>query len=236
MLKRFFFLVALQTPLLAIAAEECKTAQCREKAVMQREVNLQAKFPGKIQRKGETLAIRATSGKTHTFINNRSEDYSKHIVYDARSAIPHLDWVIIGVSYYEGSGHLLISLNSGEVLEFDGYEEPILSPDGQRLLAYSQDLEAGYDPNFIAIYKMDRNKASQEILLDGGNVNFPSNELWGPSQPRWLDNTTVAYDENRFGADRYASGGPQTIPIQLKLRNGKWQKSVIGKSPAVKNN
>ena len=82
---------------------------------------------------------------------------------------------------------------------------------------------------------MDRNNARQETLLDGGSVNEPDSELWGPSDPRWLDDMTVAYDEDSYGENRYASDSMQTAHIQLKLINGKWKKSIIENPPVVTN-
>ena len=223
-----------------MAMEECPSggAKCVEMAKKKHETDLQTKYPGMIQRKGDTLVIRAASGKINAFKDNRSDDGSDpFIIYNAWGALPNLDWVVIRVGYIEGGGHVLVSLNSGHVLEANGHGGPVLSPDSRRLMMFSQDMDAGYNDNYIAIYQIDKNNAKLEILLSGdrkmspnGSINY-EDDFWGPSKPRWVDNETVAYDEDRY-VDR---SGMQSTHIQLKLINGKWQKSITGKSPVVKN-
>lgn len=241
MFKRLFFLAALQAPMLAIAVEECPTggAQCWEMVAKKHETGLQAKYPGMIQRKGDTLIIRSASGKINTFKNNRSDDGSEpFIIYNAWGALPNLDWVVLRVGYIEGGAHVLVSLSSGHVLEANGHGGPVLSPDSKRLMMFSQDMDAGYNDNYIAIYQIDKNNAKLEISLSGdrkmspsGSINY-EDDFWGPSKPRWVDNETVTYDEDR----NVGGGNIQSTHIELKYINGKWQKNITGKSPVVKNN
>jgi len=191
------------------------------------EASMQSQFPGKIKRNGGKLTVRSTSGKEHVFQDNRNEgDY--YVNYLASSRLPGLDWLIVSIGFYEGGGKSLISLNSGELFQFDGHPDPILSPDSQRVLIYSQDMVAGYTSNYIAVYKIDQNMMQLEVEFSGdGNEK----DSWGPDNPRWLNNETLAYDEIRY----VAVSKMQATPIQLKLIKGKWQKSITRKSSILRN-
>lgn len=192
------------------------------------EANMQNQFLGKIKRNGDRLIVRSASGKEHVFQDNRDENNGdNYIAYLASSRLPGLDWLIVSIGYYEGGGKNLISLNSGELFQFDGYPDPILSPDSQRVLIYSQDMEAGYSSNYIAIYKIDQNMMQLELEFNGdGNEK----DSWGPDNPRWLNNETLTYDEMRYVRD----GKMQATHIKLQLINGKWQKSIVGKPTMVR--
>jgi len=191
------------------------------------EASMQSQFPGKIIRNGDKLIVRSASGKEHVFQDNRV-DGDNYVTYLASSRLPALDWLIVSVGFYEGGGKSLISLNSGELFQFDGYPDPILSPDSQRVLIYSQDRVAGYTSNYIAVYKIDQNVMQLEVEFSGdGNEK----DSWGPDNPRWLNNETLAYDEIRYVADSKM----QATPIQLKLIKGKWQKSITRKSSILRN-
>lgn len=194
------------------------------------EANMQSQFPGKIKRNGDKLMVRATSGEEHVFQDNRHEDNAEnYVTHIASSRLPGLDWLIVTNGYYEGSGQKLISLSSGSLYGFDGTYEPMLSPDSKRVLIYSQDLVAGYNSNYIAIYQIDQNEIKLEVEFSGdGNEKG----IWGPDNPNWVNNETLTYDELRYAGE----GSMQATHIKLKLINGKWQKSIIGKPSIVKNN
>lgn len=199
------------------------------------EAAIQKQFPGKIKRKGNKLIVGSASGKEHVFEDNRSEENpdiaDSYVAHLASSRLPGLDWLIVTVGYYENSGQKLISLNSGEMLEFDGSYEPILSPDKNHVLIYSQDMEAGYSSNYIAVYQLDQNSINLEIELDG-DPSETRKDSWGPGNPRWLNNETLIYDELR-----YVNGGrKQATHIKLQLMNGKWHRTVTSKSAPLENN
>lgn len=195
------------------------------------EANMQSQFPGKIKRNGDKLIVRAASGEEHVFQDNRDEDNAdNYVTHLASSRLPGLDWLIVTSGYYEGGGQELISLSSGALFHFDGYQEPILAPDSKRVLIYSQDMEAGYSSNYIAIYKIDQNMMQLEVEFNGDG-NESGKDSWGPDKPRWLNNETLAYDEIRY----VGNGKMQASHIKLELINGKWQKSIIGKPSVARN-
>lgn len=235
MLDQLLLLTLLHAPIQgnsAIKFPSGDETQNWEREEKKQEADLQRKFPGLINRNGEKLFIRATSGVEHIFVDNRNEDNAdSYVTHRALSSLPGLDWVIVLSGYYEGGGQQLISLNSGALHGFDGSQAPILSPDNKRLLIYSQDMVAGYSSNYIAVHQIDRNEMQLEIEFNGDH-NEGNNDSWGPSNPRWIDNDTVTFDEDRYVNDR----GMQATHIRLKFIDGKWQRKVTGKSAVVKVN
>jgi hypothetical protein len=196
------------------------------------ETTMQSQFPGKIERKGDRLIVRAASGEEHVFQDNRDENNAdNYVAHLASSRLPGLDWLIVSSGYYEGGSQSLISLSSGALFHFDGFYDPILSPDGKRVVIYSQDMEAGYSSNYIAIHKIDQNKMELEVEFNGDG-NELNKDNWGPDKPRWLDNEALAFDEIRYVGK---GNSKQATHIQLKLIKGKWLKNITGKAAAVKN-
>ncbi|MBU1691944.1 MAG: hypothetical protein KJ958_00880 [Gammaproteobacteria bacterium] len=199
------------------------------------EAEIKKQFPGKIKREGNKLIVGSVSGKEHVFEDNRSEENSdianSYVAHLASSRLPGLDWLIVTVGYYENSGQKLISLTSGEMLEYDGSYEPILSPDKNHVLIYSQDIDAGFSSNYISVYQLDQNSINLEIEFDG-DPSETRKDSWGPDNPRWLNNETLTYDELRSAkGDR-----KQATHIKLQLIKGKWHRTITGKSAYIKNN
>jgi len=194
------------------------------------EASIENQFPGKIKRNGGKLTVRATSGDEHVFQDRRDENIGEnYVTHLASSRFPGLDWVVVSSTYYEGGEKSVINVNSGAVFHFDGHPDPIVSPDNQRAVFYSQDIDAGYTSNYIAIYRIDQNTMQLEVEFDGdGNEK----DSWGPENPRWLNNEVLAYDEVRYVSD----SSLQAIHIQLKRIEGKWKQDIVGKPFVIKRN
>jgi len=192
------------------------------------ETNIQRQFPGKIKRNGDKLIVKTASGKEYVFQDNLGESNAEsYVTHHATSRLPGLDWLIVGIGYWEGSGQELINLNSGATLDFDGSDEPILSPDKKRVLLYSRDMDAGYSSNYLAIYQIDQNAINLEVELNGDPTETQK-DSWGPDNPRWLNSETLTYDELRYVKDN----SKQATHIKLQLIGGKWQKTITGKGRA----
>jgi hypothetical protein len=125
----------------------------------------------------------------------------------------------------------LVSLNSGEKFQFDGFNKPTLSPDGKRLLVYSQDMVADYYSNYISIYQIDQYTIKVEVEFSGDRTER-NDDIWGPDQPRWINNDTLTYDELRYVGD---NSGMQATHIKLQFIHGQWKKSITGKSAVIIN-
>jgi hypothetical protein len=99
-----------------------------------------------------------------------------------------MEYWLIGVTYYEGSEFLLVDREDGNKVWIWG--RPVFSPDNKYFVAYSCDLDAGYDPNGFQLYEIKDKKAVlrwSKILED-----------WGPSDIRWKNDSTVYIEQWKF--------------------------------------
>jgi hypothetical protein len=87
----------------------------------------------------------------------------------------------VAVAYYEGGTNLLVDARTGRQTKIWGM--PVVSPDGRRFVALSMDLEAAYDPNGIQVWRSGG---------DSLEVEWQAELAWGPSDPRWLNDSTFS--------------------------------------------
>lgn len=133
--------------------------------------------------------------------------------YTFEGTVDPLGSVLVHVLYWEGSGYYLVLLNSGDTVRLDA--PPLLSPDGKRFATVSRDLEAGYDPNRLRIYRVAEDNVVLERSLEaeGGQ--------WGPSAAEWMGSDTVRFLRNvhEWGRDVRCT----LTPVRLVRRKGRWR-------------
>lgn len=100
---------------------------------------------------------------------------------------------------WEGRNVILVSLNDGSVYPIDG--TPIASPDRERIAIHSRDLEANYDANFLAVYRLDGTSLVKEVVLDGGS---DYSGMWAPDQVEWISANRIAFNRVRHSTDSLA--------------------------------
>lgn len=83
----------------------------------------------------------------------------------------------VAVLAWERSATLLVDLVTGH--RTVTWAPPVASPDGRRLAVASLDLEAGFNPNGLQVWRRGRDSLELEwqVELTG----------WGPGPARWLD-------------------------------------------------
>ena len=119
-------------------------------------------------------------------------------------------YFLVQVRGWEGFSYLMINAFTGEMVPVIGV--PIISRDTKRFVVTSLDLEAGYRPNRIAIFRFDSDRVKQEWVKDYVAV--------GPSDAAWISETAITYIENR------SSNGGQTLNkkhIIVQVTNGEWK-------------
>jgi hypothetical protein len=75
------------------------------------------------------------------------------------------------------------------------------------------DLETGNNTNSIQIWRFASDGLKQEY-------NFDTDNAWGPSDPAWKDNSTIAFKKNFFvkpGADY------KSVPALLIQKGNTWE-------------
>jgi hypothetical protein len=150
------------------------------------------------RRDGERLLIRLTGGETLALTNAPD---SADVAGASYSYVGHLQPIahhLIEVQYYEGRSFLLINQRTGRRTVIAG--QPSISPDSLRIVTTSVDLEAGYDPTEIAVWRVDGDSLVLEWRLDPRTVVAHPDSAWGPTDAAWITATEIRVNkEHRFG-------------------------------------
>jgi hypothetical protein len=121
---------------------------------------------------------------------------------------------VVKASFYESGVVMLIPDSAGPVVALD--DEPVLSPDLRRFAVASLDLEAGYQPNAIDVWRIVDTGAVREFRVEA--------EGWGPDSLTWS-----APDSISFLRVSHDTAGPTVglrfvrVPQRLVWQNGKWR-------------
>ena len=169
-----------------------------------------AKTEGRVQRRGQRLTIRLGNGQTTEFVNDTSDSGSaRRYVY--AGYLPSIRHHVVDVTYYEGGAVELLHEHTGATTDVHGF--PAVAPGGRRIATASLDLEAGYDPNRIRVWRVTDTHLELEWGLEGGTK-------WGASDPVWRGPHVVTFTRHTLPSH---TAGPEEVvrsPMRLDLRNG----------------
>jgi hypothetical protein len=101
--------------------------------------------------------------------------------------LPGLPYDIVVREYYEGQAYLAIHETSGDTTQLDAL--PVIAPNRTRLLVASADLDAGYAPNRVTIYRIEPARLRQEWQLE--TADYAANTGWAADSARWQDSLTI---------------------------------------------
>jgi hypothetical protein len=127
---------------------------------------------------------------------------------------------VIQVLLYEGTGYQALDHENGHMVTV--HAPPVVSPDGHRFATASEDLEAGYNPTAIQIWRLEELGAVLEWTLEPGEVSMsPEDDPWGPHDLRWITPTEIRVEQVRFDAETNVRrvGGE----VVIRLTNGEWR-------------
>jgi hypothetical protein len=162
-------------------------------------------------REGKILKLRTTAGIV-TFEDriNIGEGSAKYYLVGFRDTLGY--FYLIRVIGYENRGYVLVNKKTGQSIDL--YGMPIFSPDGKRFVDVSLDLESGYMPNLILIYKLEGNKYAKEWkhIYQG---------MKGPANPVWLNNSAIVLFEATFDNVPTVSNLKKK-PFIIEWENKKW--------------
>ena len=160
-------------------------------------------------RVGDTLAITLAGGESLELIDQG--EVAETIRYSYGDFFAQIGYHFLHVQYYEGGGYLLVNAVSGSAQVVFG--EPIVSPDGARLITTSLDLIAEFDPNGIQIWRL----TSDSLVLE----HQATPDDWGPAAARWTGPNAVdvamGYVETATFPDAVVRD-----TLHLRLEDGRW--------------
>jgi hypothetical protein len=132
----------------------------------------------------EDCVLRIRFGqKTERLVDNFVES-GDHVQYQYEGVLTNTEFHIVAVFFYEGGAYELIGPKGRTHLT----ASPILSPDRQRIVAGSRDLEAGYVPNLIQIWNIAGGSPRLEFQMN--------TDPWGASNLKWIDAKTIQLDQD----------------------------------------
>ena len=167
------------------------------------------RFFTKVSRKNDNLKLKTISGSS-IILSNKRVNQEGGQVYWFLTYFQQIKYFLVQVRGWEGTSYLIINASTGDINSLLGI--PIISKDLKRFAIASLDLEAGYIPNRISIYRFSNNRIKKEWSKD-----FTAS---GPSDVKWINNAIITIFEN------FSKNGGQTIDkklVTIKLLNDKWE-------------
>ncbi len=97
--------------------------------------------------------------------------------------LPRKRLLVIFEQYPEGGHFGWLNLSTGAYRRLPGY--PLFSQKGDLVVLAEQDVEAGFSPNWLAVYRY-----AHGVLVPTHMVDTPN---WGPGAVRWVGPNTLRY-------------------------------------------
>ena len=213
--------VSVLLPGIATANGEGIRAICGHRSLLacgkQIEPILLARHPEIASRNGDALTLSVAEDKPVIFknIDCKCESSVEYHLVGRIQVESKPGYLLVGARRWEGHGYVLVHRATGELLPVQSV--PVVSPDGERFVDLSLDLEAGYLPNYIRIYRLAH--AGQELEW---SRSFPDS---GPSDAVWLDSERLILVENRISQVPEAPFGITRRAILLTHEAGDWSLS-----------
>jgi hypothetical protein len=130
-----------------------------------------------VSRKGAILTFHLRNGFDSLLIEKCEE--CPHYKY--LESIDIIDSWLVEVSFYEGGEYELLDKENG--VKTSLFSKPLFSPDNKYFICYSMDLEAGYDPNGIQLFMVDKKKPKNIWTKEIGD--------WRPEEVRWKNDSII---------------------------------------------
>lgn len=136
----------------------------------------------RVARRGDTLRLALEAGDTVRLVDRPAEG-SDALLFSYQDHWADAGWFVVHEQHYEGSEFLLIGEAAGERVRVPA--RPLPAPDGERFAVLSFDLEAGYAPNTLQIWRLNEGEATLEWAIEP--------DTWGPVGGRWMGPETLMF-------------------------------------------
>ena len=141
---------------------------------------------GRIERRGTDLRVRIP-GRADLRLQDDPTEGERYVRHRYLGVFPGLPYDIVERSYYEGGAYLAIHHATGDTTVLD--DLPLIAPGRARLLVASADLEAGYSPNRLTIYRVE--PAGLRLEWQQETADFENTTGWAADSARWRDSLTI---------------------------------------------
>ncbi len=197
----------LSAPAAPIVQQPVRAAPCPDEnpgfreCMARREAAAMAATGGRVSRTGDSLVIRGAAAAL--VLEDDTTEGAGTRVYRYDRHLAEIGFHLVEIGLYEGGGWLLVDARTTDQTPILG--PPAVSPGRTRFAAASVDLEAGYDPNGIQIWRLRDGAPTLEYGLDGG-------DSWGASGPVWRGENDLDFTRH----DR-APDPSQSLTTRMRL-------------------
>jgi hypothetical protein len=160
------------------------------------------------------VTLRLANGRTLALVDDTTEG-ARYVRRSFEGPLPGTELLVVREGFYEGWDYLLVHPATGRATVVP--ERPVVSPDGSRLLVVSADLEAGYQPNVLQIWRIAPDGLEKEWELE--TADFTAGDGWAGSDPRWLGDTAAVVTTHRL---RQGVPVPDSARARIVRRAGGW--------------
>ncbi|MFN8573548.1 MAG: hypothetical protein U0132_15950 [Gemmatimonadaceae bacterium] len=137
---------------------------------------------GLARRVGDTLVLTLRGRQSARLVHDTTgTDNSMLYAFDGH--LSHAPFFGIRVSYFEGSGYLIVHDSTGRQTQLDA--PPLVSPSGRLIATASIDLVAAFDPTRLFVASLNGDTLRTEFEL--------SPEDWGPDSLQWQGEDTLRF-------------------------------------------
>jgi hypothetical protein len=171
----------------------------------QDEIRAIAASDGRVSRSSCVLRFHTPAGD-RVFQDDLREG-GGYVRYLYKGTLTPKEFFVVLVQFYEGEAYEVVGPHG--VARIAG--KPLLSPNSNRFLASSLDLYAGFNPNALEIWNIERGLPSLEISIRSGQ--------WGPGDVVWVDDDSIRFTQvslDDHDNERRVEGA------QLRRVNGVW--------------
>jgi hypothetical protein len=182
----------------------------KARATYGREIANLSSAGGRASRTGLRLTLR--SRDRAVVLEDDCSSTESAVRHFFESHLADIGYFLVKADLYEGRAFLLVNDKTGNKTWLKG--PPVVSPDNKRFVTASMDLEAGYNPNEIQVWRLEPSGPELE-----SSANF--GEQWGPSDPVWTDAETISFKKNVF--DPGSPGQLLSTPAILRRKGNQWE-------------
>jgi hypothetical protein len=140
-----------------------------------------------VRRVGTTLLLLPTKAKPIRLRDNPTEDPDASVNYEYLASLPKIRQWLVSVHLYEGGYFMLIDQRTGRRTRV--WSPPAVAPDGRHFVCGNSDVLAHYEPSGLQLWSVE--DATLRLLWERQTE-------WGCTQPRWLDNKTILFEQDFF--------------------------------------
>jgi len=198
-----------QEPLpVSLGRGACRSIQNTQECAQAIEVRQLRRGAGRARRMGGVLQLRIDNGRWLPIPHDSTAEWPSWFQY--LGYVRSINYYVLWQQHPEGNSIRLVNARNGKATSVD--DMPIVSPDHKRFVTASLDLQAGFNPNRLTVWRLKSDTVVQE-------ASFAADD-WGPDSAAWLTTTSL-----RFARVAQSEDGSLRAVARDTVRfvHGKWR-------------